>query len=263
MPSIAAYSVRTSLVLPVYNGAETLERALCSLEEQSHALDEIVVVNDGSTDLTGEIIATWQKRLPIVAIENPENKGLTYSLQHGVAQASGDLVFRLDADDVWLPNHVKTILELHQSHPKAVIFATRAIVRTTGPEDDKKSRELNDGNVRACLLWDNPLVHSAVAFEKNAYEKVGGYTMPNYAEDYDLWIRMLSNGRFAGSREATIVYHVVPNSLSRVSRQKALSVRFGLQSKAIRAFAYRHPLAAARIFLVVMMRRAANKIQSV
>jgi GT2 family glycosyltransferase len=253
---------RISLVLPVYNGAETLDRALTSIAAQSHTLDEVVVINDGSTDATAEIIGTWEKRLPIVVVQNSHNLGLISTLQHGVARASGDLLLRLDADDAWLPNHVEIMVGLRKRYPDAVLYASRALIRTTGPKNDIESDTVDDDSIRAKLLWDNPLVHSAVAFDKQAYETVGGYVSPKYAEDYDLWIRLLRHGSFAFSDETTAEYYVLEHSASSIKREKSLNIRFGLQRQAIRAFARQHPVVAVCILPIVLLRQVLNKVHS-
>lgn len=250
---------KLSVILPVYNGAPTLERALCSILAQTQPLDELVVVDDGSTDQTGVIITDWRKKLPIVSVHNEKNMGLTRALQRGMNIASGSLIFRLDGDDAWLPHHVETLVGLRSRDPHAVLYASRATNRAARSGDCLGiSAILKEGSVRAKLLWDNPIVHSAVAFDKQAYQAAGGYLGPTYAEDYDLWIRLLRMGRLASTNETTLDYFVSERSLSRIKRTNALNVRFGLQRRAIRAFAKRHPAAAACVLPMVILRQALN-----
>ena len=249
-----------SLVISVFNGAETLERTLVSVAAQSHALDEVVIVNDGSTDATSEIIAAWESHLPLVQIHNPRNLGIVRSLQNGTDYASGELVFRLDADDVWLPNHVESMVKLRKRYPNAALYASRSFICTADQKHEKKSTHVDENIIRSKLLWNNPLVHSSVAFDKQAYETVGGYLGPRYAEDYSLWIRLLSKGSFAFTEKITVVYYDRENSFSKIKRAKAQCVRFGLQRLAIRAFAVRHPIVAALITPVLLLRQVLNKV---
>jgi glycosyltransferase involved in cell wall biosynthesis len=240
--------IRSSVVISVWNGAATLERALLSVEEQTTAIDEVV-----------KVIESWKKRLPIVLIENGINLGIIKSLRIGVSQSTGDLIFRLDADDAWFPRHVASIMEAKRKYPRSVLFSGRAVVLRHDSEVIRYSSEVFDRSVRAKLMWDNPLVHSCLAFDRIAYDSVGGYREPKYAEDYDLWIRLLTFGAVVGQHHPTMAYYELPNSASRIKRSPALAVRFDMQVKAIRAFARRHPFTAARILPVVMLRHFLNR----
>ncbi|MEM7519680.1 MAG: glycosyltransferase [Pseudomonadota bacterium] len=251
---------RLSVILPVYNGAATLARALQSIADQSHPADEVVVINDGSTDTTAEVIAAWADRLPLAVIENDPNMGLIRSLQRGTAIATGDHFVRLDADDVWRPDHLAHLVALKRRAPEAVLLAGRAELRREDGSVLGKSAAPSDEDVRAQMMWDNPLVHSAVAMEAAAYRSVGGYTGPRFAEDYDLWIRLLRHGSFACTDKVSVTYIVSDTSVSRINRQKALGIRLALQRRALRAFARRHPARALRTLPLVLARQCANRL---
>lgn len=262
-------NIKTSLVMPVYNGASTLDRALKSIESQTCKIDEIIIVDDASNDLTSQIISEWKKHLPIIVFRNNVNLGVTRSLHHGVASASGDLIFRLDADDEWLPNHVSTILSLSYIHPSSVLYSTLAL--EIYKDKNKKSKFVSNLNVREKLLWDNPFVHSAVAFNKKIYDLVGGYMniLSNdnefenfYAQDYSLWIRLLQKGSLASSNLETVLYYVTDGSVSRIKRNLAINVRLTLQVKAINAFYFINPFKALLIYSIVYVRFAINKINA-
>jgi hypothetical protein len=103
-------------------------------------------------------------------------------------------------------------------------------------------------------MWDNPIVHSATAFRKSTFVKVGGYRQTSKWEDYDLWIRLLLVGRYAVIREETVLYTVGSESLSRVTKSLALGQRFVCQCAAIKAFGMSHPFAAIGYFIVSLGR---------
>jgi glycosyltransferase involved in cell wall biosynthesis len=109
-----------SIIIPAYNAAKTIERTLESAAASiRHCIDtkglaieaEIVVIDDGSTDATVEIVTGWGKRAPVRLIRNTANRGAGFSRNEGVRQSSGRFLFFLDADDVFYPNHVYTCLE--------------------------------------------------------------------------------------------------------------------------------------------------------
>ena len=249
---------RTSVLLPVYNGASTLERAFASVASQTLPVDEVIVVDDGSTDKTAQILSRWQTLLPLIIIKNSKNLGLTLSLQKAAKRASGDIFLRVDADDEWLPNHCKALINLVSENRHAVLFSSLAEMCDPSGGSIGQSEAVNEKTIRRGLLWDNPLVHSSTAISKSAYHGVGGYLGPTYAEDYDLWIRLLKNGRFACTDLVTVRYFISEDSVSRIRRQRALSIRLRLQAKAIRAFFLRHPVSAFLMTFVVIARQSLN-----
>ncbi len=247
----------TCAVLPVYNAERTLVATLESIKAQKHCIDNVVVVDDGSTDSSGSIISDWSARLPLTHIVFPENRGLISALQTGIGQAREDLIFRIDADDQWMEGHTETIIDLARSNINSVLFASRARLVNAGKlSASKLSKSVSTGNIRRKLMWDNPLIHSAVAFRRDAYLSVGGYVGPKYAEDYDLWIRLVSLGEFSGSAKVTVNYSVSPTSFSRISRSLALATRFELQRKAIDNFGQRNYMAALANSAVLAARKS-------
>ncbi len=236
---------RLTVVLPVFNGAPTLAVTLESIAHQTRPVDELVVVDDGSVDATPAILERFETRLPLHVLRNPHNEGIADSLRRGVAAATGELVLRLDADDRWLPMHASQIERLANVMPLAQLFATRVIVKKADGQRIGLSPLLTDETVRRKLMWDNPLVHSATAFRREAYEQTGGYRQATLWEDYDLWIRLLEKGPLAFGLIPTVVFTSSQNSLSRVAKKRALAGRWKLQKTAIRRFSKMHPAAAA------------------
>ena len=236
--------MRTSVVLPAYNAQHCVGQALESIRKQGVAVDEVIVIDDGSRDETRQIAADWSATLPVRVVCNPRNRGLCYSLRRGVEEASGDLLLRLDADDRWLPTHVGTVLRLATKYPQAVLFSTPALFVSENGVQLHRSSGSNDKKARARLMWDNFLVHSASAFRRSAYDAVGGYREHVLFEDYDLWIRLLEVGELGYANEATVEYLVTQGSLSRMPRSRAIRGRWVCQREAIAAFWPRHPLAA-------------------
>jgi glycosyltransferase involved in cell wall biosynthesis len=248
--------VSTAVVMPAFNAAAWIDRALTSIARQSAAVDRVVVVDDGSTDATRELASKWHTELPIRVISSDRNLGIGDSLRIGVGAVDTDWIFRLDADDVWHPEHVHRVLGCIERTPDAVLAASSARMVTESGESIGQLIAPPDSRVRAALMWDNPLVHSAVAYCKAAYEAVGGYAPDQKWEDYDLWIRLLDMGKLASVDTPTIDYTVASHSLSRSKRSIALQARWACQRKAIRAFGTRHPAAALRCAVLGSLRMA-------
>lgn len=219
---------KISVVLPVYNGSKTLYSALLSIYYQTKDVDELIVINDGSVDESESIINGFRSILPIFYIKNETNLGIAKSLIRGFAAASGDWIFRIDSDDIWLPSHVESLAKIIND-PGVVLISSRAFIKRRNESQPCLTKCLSDKNIRERLLWDNPMIHSAVAINYKAYTKVGGYNQDVRWEDYDLWIKLLSIGRFAFSSTPTVVYVAGENSLSRINRKSAFYGRWRCQ----------------------------------
>lgn len=247
----------TSVVIPALNAEGLLPNALRSIAQQRCSVDEVVVVDDGSTDGTARVINEWSKKLPITLVSNSLNVGICRSLQKGVAAARGELILRLDADDKWLPAHVESLLQLSVQNRNDVLFAARAQYVDRDNKLMGVSRTLKDSNIRGSLMWDNPLVHSAVAFRKEAYILAGGYLEGSKWEDYSLWVRLLSIGGLGFKNEITALYTSTPNSLSRIAKKDALRERLLCQRMAVCAFSKKHPVLGAINRAGITIRRLA------
>lgn len=236
--------MRTTVLIPAYNAAHCIAQALDSVMAQTTPVDEVLVVDDGSQDDTSGVALAWRRALPLRVISMPANGGVARALQSGVGEARGDWIFRLDADDRWSPRHVAALSAAAQPGVVLVSSAARWV--------DEQGLAIGESvvpdpaHVRAMLMWDNPLVHSATAFSKAACLEAGGYRPDVKWEDYDLWIRLLQLGEFGSVREVTMDYTVSSSSVSRGNRSQALQARWRCQRQAIQAFWRVHPLAAVR-----------------
>jgi glycosyltransferase involved in cell wall biosynthesis len=242
--------MNVSVVMPAFNAGCCIDKALSSINEQSRPVEEIIVVDDGSIDDTSDIVTTWKGRLPIVLLRNNRNLGIASSLRRGVEACKGNLVLRLDTDDIWLPLHVKQLTDLAENSPTGVLFSTKALIVDQLGHFLGMSRTTGESSIRGDLMWDNPLVHSSSGFCVKAYESVGGYRVERRWEDYDLWIRLLSIGSFGFSNEPTVKYTVSMNSLSRQKRNVSIRARWECQRRAIAFFWKRHPFQAVRCFVL-------------
>ncbi len=254
--------IDASIILPVYNAEATIELCLESIERQTVRPLEVIIIDDGSTDGTRNKIQRWISRLPIQIIGLEKNGGLIAALQEGVKSASGRLLVRVDGDDIWLPDHLSVLNQLSKENPNGVLFATRALFRDQDvTKEDKLSPSVTNESIRWALQWDNPLVHSAVAIDRQRYFSVGGYKGPKHAEDYSLWIRLTASGEFVGSAKVTVIYNVSPNSVSRIARAKSLATRMQLQLDAISAFWSIRPLLSLLYLVTIGVRMTVLKLK--
>jgi GT2 family glycosyltransferase len=218
---------RVAVLLPVRNGALTLRAALESLEAQSFREFRVVVVDDGSTDETPRILREALARrggggtglgeppaaLPALTVVRLEpGAGIAGALA-AAAQAAGDAEFlaRQDADDCSLPERFARQVAFLDSHPGIGLVATG--VRTVTRQDPTEGWRRYEGWLASCVtpdeiargLWiESPLPHPTVMMRRTAYELAGGYREVPWAEDYDLWLRMLRAGIAMGKLPETL-----------------------------------------------------------
>ncbi|MEQ1700579.1 MAG: glycosyltransferase [Ilumatobacteraceae bacterium] len=211
-----------SVVLPVFNGAGTIRSAIDSLLSQTGVELELIVVDDGSTDRTPEILLHYGADPRVRVLRQEPNQGLVAALNRGLAAATHDLVARLDADDAALPGRL--------AHQAAVLLDDPAVLLTACGYE----RVLPSGEVRrrpvpprtlgalAMVAWSgNRLCHSAVMFRRTAVLSVGGYRSEWYpVEDYDLWLRLLAVGGFRGTSFIGTRYLENPDGISLQHEQR-------------------------------------------
>jgi len=242
-------SLLISVVIPIFNSANTLEATLLSIVAQSRKPDEVVIVDDGSRDNLREVLASYKERLPITLIANDQNRGIGFSLRAGVERSIGDLIFRIDADDSWGPEHLALSEQVFLNSPEVVLCNSSARLIDQSGKQLGLHAAVNDTDVRRALISDNPFIHSAVSFRKAAYFQVGGYPQGIRWEDYSLWIEMASLGKIGLVPQVTLNYFVSPNSLSRVSKGIALRDRWLSQKKAISLFGQHYPVTVFLAFV--------------
>ena len=247
---------KISVIIPVFNGEKYLNRALFSILNQSYKVDEVLIINDGSEDNSKKIILNWKKKLPIAFYENNKNMGVPFSLRKGIYLSKGNIIFRLDCDDEWKKNHVKNIMSLIKKNDSSVLFASRANYKFPKKRIVQKSKILSNKKIRKDLMWDNPIVHSSVAFRKEDYFMTIGYSNLRCAHDYSLFIELLKIGQFTFSNKLSVNYYVNENSLSRRNLKESLNDRFENQWRALYLFNKENKLYAFRVFLILIFRKA-------
>lgn len=177
-----------SVIIPTYNRCWILGEAIESVLSQTFRDYELIVVDDGSTDGTQNLL----KRFDNLTVLSQENKGVSAARNRGIAQASGKFLAFLDSDDVWLPEKLAVQMAFFDKQPEARICQTQEIWIRNGRRIYPKQRHRKasgmffERSLALCLV--SP---SAVVVEKELMAAVGGFdeTLPA-CEDYDLWLRI-------------------------------------------------------------------------
>lgn len=181
--------IEISTIIPTYNRAERLSEALQSVLVQGGVSQEVLVIDDGSTDETAELI---HRQFPGVLYKHTENSGPARARNIGVQAARGEWIAFLDSDDLWLPGKLKAQLDFFSAHPDYEICQTEELwIRNGVRVNPMKKHKKHHGLIYKQCLALCIISPSAVMMKKSLFEKVGGFneSFP-VCEDYDLWLRI-------------------------------------------------------------------------
>jgi len=197
---------RVSVVMSVYNGERYLVQAIDSILNQTFADFEFIIINDGSTDGSADILRAYDD--PRLRIIEQANVGLTRSLNRGIALAQGEYIARMDDDDISLPERLARQVAFLNTRPEIGVVgsACRIIDELNGREWVQRV-PLSDEELSRALIRGNPVVHTSVMMRKSVLRAVGGYNEAYpYSQDYELWVRLATHTRLANLPEVLVVH---------------------------------------------------------
>jgi len=227
-----------SVVMSVYNGAPWVGAAVESLLVQTLTDLEVIVIDDGSTDATPDVLASL--RDPRLRVERRTRQGLTLALNRALALARAPLLARLDADDLALPERLARQREFLQAHPEVGLLGTGAReVDPAGREVAIVRPPVDDATIRRTLIRANPFVHSSVVMRRALLERVGGYD-PSFpvAQDYDLWMRLARVTRLANLGEPLVIRRLAAGRVTAVRDDDRLRAEARIRWRAVRSHVY-------------------------
>ena len=199
--------MKISVVIPAYNAAHFLPRCLESVYAQTLQPDEVIVVDDGSTDNTAAVAT----ELGAKVVSRP-NGGLSAARNTGIQNASSEWIALLDADDMWAPEKLER--QATRVHPETVLVYTGIrIFDDNGIRDEIPAADAV--SALKVLRYRNPITPSTALVRRTAVMQDGGFREDLRAcEDWEMWVRLQRLGQFEGIPDPLTDYYVYPNSLS-------------------------------------------------
>jgi len=216
-----------SVVMSVYNGARFLHSAIESILTQSFSDFEFIIVDDGSTDYSREIVSRYAKIDERIRLIGQENCGQAAALNRGCALARGEYIARMDADDVALSTRFGRQMAFLREHPGIGLFG--GAIQEIDAQDNPIRTMIfptTDEEIRRCEMQFNCFCHPTVVFPKQIFEETGGYRRAFvHADDYDLWLRLAEQRRVANLPEIVLNYRMQGDQITaRSLRQQLISL---------------------------------------
>lgn len=220
-----------SVIIPAYNCSRYIKETIESILGQDGVTDiEIIIINDGSTDDTGNIARAFGEPVRVI---DQANSGVCVARNHGIKEAKGDFIALVDHDDYWLPNKLANQLAAFESHPYVdVVFSgffrwnpddqDGSFENPSAFEEISKPQGVDSefsGWIYHQMLLDSWVLTSTALVRSHVVVALGGFdeTLP-FSEDWDFWLRASRVSQFIKLKEVTTLYRQHPNQGSRVIR---------------------------------------------
>src|ERR1044071_7624837 len=213
-----------SVIIPTYNRWSYLQMAIDSVLTQTYPNIEIIVVDDGSTDRTAEMLDSYENRIQVI---HQKNQGGTNARNTGVQISKGDYLTFLDHDDLMFPTKLERQIALFEVDPKlGAVHCRWQYIDPQGKILDKIG-PLPKGNiyktlVLGCFLWSG-----APVVRREYFHKVGDFDPSIWSSDWDMWLRLAGAGcTFGCVQEILGAYRIMPDStMADVSRTEKMDIR--------------------------------------
>ncbi|HOZ36486.1 MAG TPA: glycosyltransferase [bacterium] len=224
---------KISVIMSVYNGQKYVQEAIQSIIDQTSKDWELIVVNDGSNDESGKIIAEFKDER-IIIITNKVNLGLTKSLNLALNQAAGEYIARLDSDDISEAERLEKQLTFMEKHPEIVLVGS-GVIRINDQGGKMANEQVATGPLalKYALLLHNPFYHSTIFFRRKEIMAAGGYNEDyRCAQDFELYSRLAKKYQLNNINEPLVRFRVHQESVvaqpesQKIVRKNALKIIF-------------------------------------
>jgi len=228
--------------MSAYNEQENISRAIESILNQTFADFEFIIIDDGSTDATNQIIDSYSQEDDRIILISKKNTGLADSLNAGIGISMGDYIARMDADDLSAKERLYIQLTFLEDNSNIALVGTWAYLIDLYRNTKKECKPpTSDRDIRKYMQKDNPFIHSSVMFRRHVIGKVGYYNLVKGMEDYDLWLRIAKDYKVANMPLFLVTRHENRNFHTRpyfkeLNKYDIYSLRLKYQLQAVKNF---------------------------
>lgn len=208
---------KVSVIIPAYNAITYFPETLESLLKQTFNDFEVIVVNDGSTDETGQWLS--QIKEPKVRLISQKNQGLAGARNTGITHAQGEYIAILDADDLWEPDKLEKQVRVLDKNPEvALVYTWVGFIDENGNHTGRVFKNCAEGYVWQKLTQHNIVECGSVPLIRRSCFKIVGLfdrNLNSYLEDWDMWLRIAASHQFKVIKEPLVYYRQHSSSTSR------------------------------------------------
>lgn len=222
------HTPKITVLMPVYNGEKYISEAIDSILNQTFSDFEFLIIDDGSTDNSCEIIKSYKDKR-IYLVKNETNLQIVKTLNKGINLANGEYIIRMDADDISLPYRFEKQIQFMESHTDIDICGSW--VETFYDKQSIWETPEKDEDIKAYLFFNSAIIHPSVIIRKKSIIKHALYYRDEYnkSEDYDLWERSSKYLKYANIPEVLLKYRVEikknQNEYKKVQKRNTIQIR--------------------------------------
>jgi len=200
--------------MPVFNGELYIEEAIQSILRQDYLDYELLILNDGSTDRTKDIVYKYIDEKKIFLFDY-ERKGLIGILNEGLMKCKSEFIARMDADDICLPNRLSKQIEYFENNDKLGILGSGTYIVNSNGFLKYGHYPTISGGINNIMLDGNFICHPSAMFRAELIQKKGGYNQAFlHAEDYEFWLRCSEMCEINNTTEKLLMYREHDNNIS-------------------------------------------------
>ncbi|SFM69731.1 glycosyltransferase [Marinobacter pelagius] len=225
-----------SVVTPTYNRARFLPEAVASVLSQTYSDLELIIVDDGSVDDTGQVLEPFLDDSRVRYFYQ-ENRGQSHARNLALEQSKGGFIAFLDSDDSWNLDKLEKQLAVFEANPDVdVVHGDEAMIDELGGLISCQNMKRYSGRITPYLLADNSVSITTALVRRRCFEEMGGFdTSVGVADDYELWLRFSTRYRFHYEPGIVASYRVMPDQISSDKRK-----RFAANEAIIQKFLEKH-----------------------
>lgn len=214
---------KISVLLPVFNEEKYIEACIRSIQASSYSHFEIIIVNDGSTDQTKNIIKNIKDSR--IKLYNKKNTGLIDTLNYGIKKCNNEIIMRMDADDLIHSSKIKNQLTEFINRDILLLGTEGRIIDENGEKKRRVSLPLKHNDiVNTMINYNSGIIHPSIMVYKEALNKVNGYSKDlKHAEDHDLFLRLSKIGKIANLGQELIYLRKHSKNVSHIYAEEQIS----------------------------------------
>ena len=231
MPAIKQKRQPCTILLPLFNGSAFLTRAITNLCEIAGPEDEILIIDDGSVDISNQEIESLCKNDARIVLHKREHRGLVETLNYGIRVASHELIARADVDDIYEKNRIQLQVEYLENNLEiSAVFSDYLMVSHSGAHLGIFPGPISPELTSFSLFSSQRTPHPSVMYRKSMVLSVGGYLLEDFpAEDLALWIRLVKVSKIGSIPQSLLKYTIHSSSITRTNQElmkrKSLTLR--------------------------------------